>query len=168
MSTRNITMRIGDKNYKIVIPGTADAISFKNDSLQIHDLKKTGDVPAHTEQLMMYEAAASCVITVSDAMELYILDAERNHTVKPSTIKTYRNFYENYFSLIKDMPISQVSLNHIQESVEEEATHLRQSKTIRNAYSFLKKVLNVYRPDLIFTKGALVYPSEIEGVVYKA
>ena len=35
--------------------GTADAISFKNNFLRIHDLK-TGDVPAHMEQLMIYEA----------------------------------------------------------------------------------------------------------------
>ena len=35
--------------------GTADAISFKNNLLRIHDLK-TGDTPAHMEQLMIYEA----------------------------------------------------------------------------------------------------------------
>lgn len=35
--------------------GTADAISFKNNFLRIHDLK-TGDTPAHMEQLMIYEA----------------------------------------------------------------------------------------------------------------
>lgn len=35
--------------------GTADAISFKNNFLRIHDLK-TGDIPAHMEQLMIYEA----------------------------------------------------------------------------------------------------------------
>ena len=35
--------------------GTADSISFKNNFLRIHDLK-TGDTPAHMEQLMIYEA----------------------------------------------------------------------------------------------------------------
>ena len=35
--------------------GTADTISFKNNFLRIHDLK-TGDTPAHMEQLMIYEA----------------------------------------------------------------------------------------------------------------
>jgi len=35
--------------------GTADAISFRNDMLRIHDLK-TGVVPAHMEQLMVYAA----------------------------------------------------------------------------------------------------------------
>ena len=35
--------------------GTADAISFKKRLLRIHDLK-TGEVPAHMEQLMVYAA----------------------------------------------------------------------------------------------------------------
>ena len=35
--------------------GTTDAISFRNDMLRIHDLK-TGVVPAHMEQLMVYAA----------------------------------------------------------------------------------------------------------------
>lgn len=35
--------------------GTADAISFKNQILRIHDLK-TGSTPAHMEQLMIYAA----------------------------------------------------------------------------------------------------------------
>lgn len=35
--------------------GTADAISFRNGLLRIHDLK-TGVVPAHMEQLMIYAA----------------------------------------------------------------------------------------------------------------
>lgn len=35
--------------------GTADAISFRNGQLRIHDLK-TGVIPAHMEQLMIYAA----------------------------------------------------------------------------------------------------------------
>lgn len=35
--------------------GTADAISFRTDILRIHDLK-TGKIPAHMEQLMIYAA----------------------------------------------------------------------------------------------------------------
>lgn len=35
--------------------GTADAISFKNNLLRIHDLK-TGSAPAHMEQLLIYAA----------------------------------------------------------------------------------------------------------------
>lgn len=35
--------------------GTADAICFRNNKLRIHDLK-TGTIPAHMEQLMIYAA----------------------------------------------------------------------------------------------------------------
>lgn len=35
--------------------GTADAVSFRNNELRIHDLK-TGVTPAHMEQLMVYAA----------------------------------------------------------------------------------------------------------------
>ena len=35
--------------------GTADAISFRNNFLRIHDLK-TGETPAHMEQLLIYAA----------------------------------------------------------------------------------------------------------------
>lgn len=35
--------------------GTADAISFRNNFLRVHDLK-TGEVPAHMEQLYIYVA----------------------------------------------------------------------------------------------------------------
>ena len=35
--------------------GTADSISFRNNLLRIHDLK-TGEIPAHIEQLMIYAA----------------------------------------------------------------------------------------------------------------
>lgn len=35
--------------------GTADSISFRNNLLRIHDLK-TGEIPAHMEQLLIYAA----------------------------------------------------------------------------------------------------------------
>lgn len=41
--------------YSMNCFGTADAICFRNNMLRIHDLK-TGKVPAHFEQLMVYAA----------------------------------------------------------------------------------------------------------------
>ena len=41
--------------YSMNCFGTADAICFRNNVLRIHDLK-TGKVPAHFEQLMVYAA----------------------------------------------------------------------------------------------------------------
>lgn len=57
--------------------GTADAISFRNNMLRIHDLK-TGALPAHIEQLEVY-AALFCL--------------EYNH--KPGNIKIELRIYQS-------------------------------------------------------------------------
>lgn len=57
--------------------GTADSIVFWNDTLRIHDLK-TGTVPAHMEQLMVYTA-------------LFCLE----YKVKPGAINTELRIYQN-------------------------------------------------------------------------
>ena len=57
--------------------GTADAISFRNNELRIHDLK-TGKTPAHMEQLLVYAA-------------LFCLE----YKVKPGEIKMELRIYQN-------------------------------------------------------------------------
>lgn len=57
--------------------GTADAISFRNNFLRIHDLK-TGKGPVHIEQLMIYAA-------------LFCLE----YRVKPGDIKIELRIYQN-------------------------------------------------------------------------
>ena len=57
--------------------GTADAISFRNNSLRIHDLK-TGATPAKMEQLMIYTA-------------LFCLE----YKYKPSEIDIELRIYQN-------------------------------------------------------------------------
>ena len=57
--------------------GTTDAISFRNDILRIHDFK-SGIVPAHMEQLMIYAA-------------LFCLE----YQVKPQKIQTILRIYQN-------------------------------------------------------------------------
>lgn len=57
--------------------GTADAISFKNDFLRIHDLK-TGTIPAHIEQLEIYAA-------------LFCLE----YKIKPGDIDIELRIYQN-------------------------------------------------------------------------
>ena len=65
-STKTLNMYVNDAiGYKMTPEqvlyfsencfGTADAISFRNGFLRIHDLK-TGVIPAHMEQLMIYAA----------------------------------------------------------------------------------------------------------------
>ena len=57
--------------------GTADAISFRNNFLRIHDLK-TGAIPAHMEQLEIYAA-------------LFCLE----YHIKPSDISMELRIYQN-------------------------------------------------------------------------
>lgn len=57
--------------------GTADAISFRNNFLRIHDLK-TGKTPVHMEQLEIYAA-------------LFCLE----YTVKPTDIEMELRIYQN-------------------------------------------------------------------------
>lgn len=57
--------------------GTADAISFRNNLLRIHDLK-TGETPAHMEQLMIYAA-------------LFCLE----YKIKPGTIEFELRLYQS-------------------------------------------------------------------------
>ena len=57
--------------------GTADAISFRNNCLRIHDLK-TGEIPAHMEQLLVYAA-------------LFCLE----YKFKPSEIDIELRIYQN-------------------------------------------------------------------------
>lgn len=57
--------------------GTADAITFRDDLLRIHDLK-TGTIPAHMEQLMIYAA-------------LFCLE----YKVKPNDISMELRLYQN-------------------------------------------------------------------------
>lgn len=57
--------------------GTADAITFRNNTLRIHDLK-TGESPTHMEQLMVYAA-------------LFCLE----YHVKPSEIEMELRIYQN-------------------------------------------------------------------------
>ncbi len=57
--------------------GTADAIAFRDNLLRIHDLK-TGIIPAHMEQLMIYAA-------------LFCLE----YKVKPAEIEVELRLYQN-------------------------------------------------------------------------
>lgn len=63
--------------YSDIFFGTADAISFRNNTLRIHDLK-TGKTPVHMEQLEIYAA-------------LFCLE----YRVKPAEIDIELRIYQN-------------------------------------------------------------------------
>ena len=88
--------------------GTADAISFRNNFLRIHDLK-TGTRPVHIEQLEIY-AALFCV----------------EYKVKPADIKIELRIYQNDEILVHEPEAEEIivimnkiiHLNKILEDVE--------------------------------------------------
>lgn len=88
--------------------GTADAISFRNNFLRIHDLK-TGVRPVHIEQLEIYAA-------------LFCLE----YKVKPGDIKIELRIYQNDEVLVHEptaediLPIMDkiVHLNKLLENIE--------------------------------------------------
>lgn len=88
--------------------GTADAISFRNNFLRIHDLK-TGTRPVHIEQLEIYAA-------------LFCLE----YKVKPTDIKIELRIYQNDEILVHEPEAEEiiaimnkiVHLNKILEDVE--------------------------------------------------
>ena len=88
--------------------GTADAISFRNNFLRIHDLK-TGTRPVHIEQLEIYAA-------------LFCLE----YKVKPTDIKIELRIYQNDKILVHEPEPEEiiaimnkiVHLNKILENVE--------------------------------------------------
>lgn len=57
--------------------GTTDAISFKKNHLRIHDLK-TGDIPAHMDQLLIYSA-------------LFCLEYKQKPGLIRSTLRIYQS-----------------------------------------------------------------------------
>ena len=88
--------------------GTADAISFRNNFLRIHDLK-TGTRPVHIEQLEIYAA-------------LFCLE----YKLKPTDIKIELRIYQNDEILVHEPEAEEiivimnkiVHLNKILEDVE--------------------------------------------------
>lgn len=71
--------------------GTADAIAFRKGQLQIHDLK-TGAIPAHMEQLLIYAA-------------LFCLE----YNVKPADIEIELRIYQSNDILVCNPPPEDVS-----------------------------------------------------------
>lgn len=70
--------------------GTADAISFKQNLLRIHDLK-TGEIPAHMEQLMIYTA-------------LFCLE----YRIKPASIQFELRIYQRNEIIVDEPTVADI------------------------------------------------------------
>ena len=93
--------------------GTADAISFRNNKLRIHDLK-TGVTPAHMDQLMIY-AALFCLeyrynpSSIDIELRIYQLDDVQVLIPEPDLIKNIMDKIVRFDKII----------NHIKEQEDE-------------------------------------------------
>lgn len=92
--------------YSDLIFGTADAISFRNNKLRVHDLK-TGKGPVHREQLLIYVA-------------LFCLQ----YKIKPSEIEIECRIYQNdeidqFFPEVDDIVPIMDHIKHLDELLRE-------------------------------------------------
>lgn len=89
--------------------GTADAISFRNGELRIHDLK-TGTTPAHMEQLEIY-AALFCLeykqnpYDIMIELRIYQMDEVLSYTPDPERILDVMNKIIEFDKIIRDIKL---------------------------------------------------------------
>lgn len=87
--------------------GTADSISFKNNTLRIHDLK-TGSIPAHIEQLRIY-AAIFCLeykydpFDISFELRIYQNDDVVYDIPEPDEIKEIMEKIRHFDEIINNL-----------------------------------------------------------------
>lgn len=84
--------------------GTADAISFDGKLLRIHDLK-TGEVPGHVEQLLIYAALFSLEygvdpFSIDIELRIYQSDQKFKFKPKPEEIVIIKNKIINFHNIL--------------------------------------------------------------------
>lgn len=100
-------------------------------------------------------------MTLGDAIDKYIDTCRvltKGKDFSHATIPGYKSIRENAFQDIIDKPISQITVDDIQTSLDRRATQVKKlkngtektlsPKTIKNEYYLLKPVMDKYAPDL--------------------
>jgi len=88
-------------------------------------------------------------LTVEQAFSLYI--DSRDNILSPSTIKGYNIIKNSRLQLIKNIPVSELTVNDIQKAVNIDSERLGR-KSIKSAVSLLKTVLELHCVELDFKK----------------
>lgn len=93
--------------------GTADAIAFRNGKLRIHDLK-TGEIPAHIEQLKIYAALFCLEYKVKPAaieieLRIYQSDEVRTYTPNADEITPIMEKIASFDKIIKKLKAQEVA-----------------------------------------------------------
>ncbi len=96
------------------------------------------------EWQMSEEAALSDDPVLREAYRRYIESKE--NVLSPSTLRTYKNMINTTMQSLMDMPLSHIRREQIQKAVSDYSlTH--SPKSVRNAYSLFKSVMEMFRPD---------------------
>lgn len=106
--------------------------------------KKEAEYKATQYNLERKNDTDPLAITVGQAITRYIDTREKG--MSPSTVASYRKIRKNNMVSIMDIPLKELTNEHIQIAVyEESATH--RPKTVRNQYALLTAALAAYHPD---------------------
>lgn len=121
-----------------------------------------GQIPDEDTRRKTEEAQRPRELTLGDAIDKYIetcrVLSKSQGDFSHSTIPGYKSIRKNAFQDIIDKPISQITVDDIQISLDRRATQVRKlkngtektisAKTIKNEYYLLKPVMDKYAPDL--------------------
>ena len=87
------------------------------------------------------------IITLEEACKRYI--KSKTAILSPSTLRMYEKADKLYFSDIRKIPLSNITQELVQTSINKLAKNKKAPKTVYNAHGFLSAVLKEYAPNLI-------------------
>lgn len=135
---RPVELPSGNWRCQITINGKREAVIDADPSV------------AHAKALAMkagfIEQNSPYKMTVGTAIDRYI--ESKDSVLSPSTILGYRQIRNNALQDIMDKPISSLTQEDIQRSVNRMAK-VRSPKSIANAHGLLSATLSVYRPNMV-------------------
>jgi|GEM_PF-162409 Integrase len=132
-SGRRVYKSITDPDYDKV---AAQAAQFKLDKKQ--EKLDADDEPQDPKDIFL----------LGQAFDSYI--SSKTNILSPSTIREYKRIRRSYFQNLMSLPISAVTQQLIQESLNADALNLS-PKSLRNNHGLLSAVLAAYNPSLKLT-----------------
>lgn len=125
----------GSWRIQIQIDGKRRSITDKNKKEVVRKAK---------ELLLSRQIEERSPLTVGRAIDNYI--ESKDCVLSPSTILAYKRYRMTYLQDIMTIPLSELTQEEVQRSVNEEYKHGRSPKTLRNAHGLLSAVIRAYRP----------------------
>ena len=127
----------GSWNVNLMVDGRRVSITEQT--------KRAAEAKAAAIKSGAQEIRAPARLTVGQAIDRYI--ASKDAVLSPTTIVGYRQIRRNTLQELMDVPLANLTPEHVQLAVNNLA-RTRFPKYTRNAYGLLTAMLGVYRPDL--------------------